>query len=59
MQSVNFACARGQRRDYSNEEYFAAVGFDKAAQPIEMVAVQLAGDGWFIYHARTPPTKVF
>jgi hypothetical protein len=49
--------ARRQRRGDGKEEYFIAVGFDRAGRPIEMVALQTVDGGWFVYHALTPPTK--
>ena len=43
-------------RPQRNDEY-VAVGFDNSGRLIEMVALRLSIDSWFIYHAQTPPTQ--
>lgn len=47
---------RMARRE-GDDDYFVAVGFDSHGRAIEMVAVEMLDDGWYVYHAFTPPTK--
>lgn len=39
------------------DSYWVAVGFDLKGRAIEMVAVETADGGWYVYHALTPPTR--
>ena len=47
---------RMSRRE-GDDDYFVAVGFDMRGRVIEMVAVEMQGGGWYVYHAFTPATK--
>jgi len=45
----NFICRT--RRVDTFDDNFIAVGFDSTGRLLEMVAIQLPDDGWFVFHA--------
>lgn len=49
-------CYVRMARREGGDDYFVAVGFDRSARAIEMVAVETAEGDWYVYHAMTPPT---
>ena len=51
----NFIC-RTTRVDTFDDNHIA-VGFDATGRLLEMVAVQLPDNGWFVFHAMLATTK--
>ena len=48
---------RSTMRETDRGIRFVAVGFDPNSRHVEMVAVELEGGHWLIYHAMTPPSS--
>lgn len=47
---------RSVSRDTDAGARHVAVGYDSKGRVIEMVAVELEGGNWLVYHAMTPPS---